>query len=180
MASWVWHDSFSTAFWKKPVYTYEHPLSWLSPMPTSSRSTSCPNSLLPLLFLFLNVFQGDFFKCISAYYYTLLIKGIQGSRSLSRWAPVPCLSSGGCSWLMVPWIYHMPPSLPTILQDFGFFVSYKFFPRNCFVVSKWNHPSSLFFVLPISTHHSVFLWVFCLFVCLFSGEGGREKSLFQG
>ena len=143
----------------------------LAPLPVPTLCSHC---------FFLNVFQGDFLKCISAYYYTLLIKGIQGSRSLSRWAPVPCLSSGGSSWLMVPWIYHMPPSLPIILQDFGFFVSYKFFPRNCFVVSKWNHPSSLFFVLPISTHHSVFLWVFCLFVCLFSGEGGREKSLFQG
>lgn len=174
MASWVWHDSFSTAFWKKPVYTYEHPLSWLSPVPASSRSTSCPTSLLPWLvfFFFFNMSAREIFlNCISAYCYTLLIKGIQGSWSLSRWAPVPWLSSEGSSWLMVPWIYHMPPSLPTILEDFGFFVSYKFFPRNCSIVSVWN-PSSHFFVLPISTHPSVFL-CFCLLVG--AGRGGRRK-----
>ena len=143
----------------------------------------CPPPLAPLpvpplcshgwffFFFFFNMSAREIFlNCISAYCYTLLIKGIQGSWSLSRWAPVPWLSSEGSSWLMVPWIYHMPPSLPTILEDFGFFVSYKFFPRNCSIVSVWN-PSSHFFVLPISTHPSVFL-CFCLLV---GAGGGRRK-----
>lgn len=158
------------SFGRNHVYTYEHPLSWLSPSCSRPSPPPLPPHPLPVPTLcshnsFPCFCQGDFF--LNAYLLIITFFWLKARKALSSSRHVlwlPSLVREDLPGLMVPQIYHIPHSLLAILENFGFAVSYKFIPHTCVVLSTWN-VAPPFFVLLISTHQSGFL-----FVCFLSRE----------